>query len=102
MAPARNKYPERATGFEAQVCCEIGHVVAQTGIRLKDIGEIVKQLLKNYEKHISNAPLGKTFEECYDIDNKMPKPEYLKLHQEAMERWVKIGFSEYHKRRKGS
>ena len=92
MAPARNKYPERCSGFEAGVCCEIGHVIAETGLPLKEIGQMVKTLLTNYEKQIPDAPLGKKFEECYNIDKMEPTSEYIKLYEEAKERWFKIGF----------
>jgi methylamine--corrinoid protein Co-methyltransferase len=97
MAPARNKYPERATGFEADICCEIGHVIADTGPSLADMGDIVKRFLERYEKDIPNAPKGKTFPECYDVEKMKPKPEYFQLYEEAVERWAQLGFSEYRK-----
>jgi len=96
MAPARNKYPERATGMEAEVCCEIGHIVAEAGLPLKEISQIVKKLVRDYERDIPNAPLGKTFEECYDMERLMPGPEYIRLYEEAIRKWSKIGFPEYH------
>ncbi len=93
MAPARNKYPERCSGMEAAVCCEVGHAVAEGGLPLDEINRFVKELLKIYEKDIPKAPLGKTFEECYDGENLVPGDEYVKLFEDAKKRWRKLGFS---------
>lgn len=93
MAPARNKYPERCSGWEAKSCCEIGHAVANLQPDLKEVNRFVKELVKGYEKKIPNAPIGRTFEECYDVDRMTPKPEYIKLYEEAKKRWEKLGFS---------
>ena len=93
MAPARNKYPERCSGMEASTCCEIGHSVASSGMRLEEANRFVRELLRGYEKRIPQAPLGKTFEECFDRERSMPTDEYRRLYQEAQERWRRIGFS---------
>ena len=92
MAPARNKHPERCSGMEASACCEIGHTVAGMGIPLVDANGFVKELLSGYEKQIPKAPLGKTFTECYDVERLTPSEEYVRLYEEAKERWSRIGF----------
>jgi methylamine--corrinoid protein Co-methyltransferase len=93
MAPARNRHPERCSGMEAWACCEIGHAVAKSGIGLDEIGVFVKKLLEGYEKQIPDAPLGKTFEECYDVKKCTPSPEYQRLYDEAKNRWAGMGFT---------
>ena len=79
--------------MEAGACCEIGHAVAKSGIGLDEIGVFVKKLLEEYEKQIPDAPLGKTFEECYDIKKCTPSPEYKRLYDEAKTRWSGMGFT---------
>lgn len=93
MAPARNRHPERCSGMEAGACCEIGHAVAQSGMDLDEIGIFVKKLLEDYEKDIPRAPLGSTFEECYDTKKCEPSPEYLRLYDEARKKWAGMGFA---------
>lgn len=93
MAPARNRYPERCSGMEAEACCEIGHAVAKNNLSLEEVNRLVKILLKGYEKNIPDAPLGKTFEECYDTERIVPIPEYTGLFEEAIKRWEKMGFA---------
>ena len=90
MAPARNKYPERCSGMEAGACCEIGHVVAQKRFPLGEANRFVKRLLKEYEEEIPCAPVGSTFEECYDMEKVVPGPEYMRLFEKAKKKWEKI------------
>jgi len=84
---------ERCSGFEAKTYCEIGHAVAKEQPDLKEVNRFVKELVKGYEKKIPSAPIGRTFEECYDVDRVTPKPEYIELYKEAKKRWEKLGFS---------
>jgi len=54
---------------------------AVTGMKRKDVNEIVKELLPKYEKEIPNPPRGKSFQECYDKGTTKPKAEYLQLYE---------------------
>ena len=91
MAPARNKHPERCTGFEAQICCDLGHHVARSGLSLKEVNRIVCRLRADYEPRIGDAPLGKTFAECYDTASMSPRPEYMRHYEAALARWNAAG-----------
>lgn len=53
--------------------------------------EIVKRLLAKYEKDIPHAPKGKKYEECWDIQSKQPKPEYLELYQKIKQELTGYG-----------
>ena len=53
--------------MEPRIHAEVGHVAARSGITRKDASRIVAALLDLYEKEIKNAPMGKSFRECYDI-----------------------------------
>ncbi|HEB29785.1 MAG TPA: monomethylamine:corrinoid methyltransferase [Spirochaetes bacterium] len=66
-------------------------VVARAGIGRKDASKMVKTLLNLYEKDIKNAPIGKSFRECYDIDTVKPKDEYLKLWSKTRARLKDMG-----------
>ncbi len=83
MAPAavtRNKYPERCTGMEGRIGAEAAHATARSGMNRKTANELVLKLLDKYENRIDDAPIGKTFSECYDVERVEPTKEYLDLY----------------------
>ncbi len=79
-AVARNKYPERCTGMEGRICAEAAHAAARSGMTRKDANKMVKKILSKYEEGLKDAPVGKKFSECYDIDKVVPTQEYLDLY----------------------
>jgi hypothetical protein len=90
-AVAKNRHPSHASGMEPRIHAEVGHVVARSGIGGKDASKMVKTLLDLYEKDIKNAPIGKSFRECYDIDTVKPKDEYLQLWSKTRARLKDMG-----------
>jgi methylamine--corrinoid protein Co-methyltransferase len=91
VAVARNKHPEYATGMEARIGAEAGHVVAWQGMTREQVNELVKQLLAEYEDQIEEAPLGKRFDECYDLTSVQPTQEYLDLYEQRKAKLTKLG-----------
>jgi methylamine--corrinoid protein Co-methyltransferase len=85
-AIARNKHPERSSGMEARISAETGHLVARQGISRAEANETVKKILGEYEAQISDAPLGKRFDECYDLESVRPTREYLDLYDRCKEK----------------
>jgi methylamine--corrinoid protein Co-methyltransferase len=90
-AVAKNRHPSHASGMEPRIHAEVGHVVARTGINRKDASRMVKSLLDLYEKDVKNAPVGKSFRECYDIIKVRPKDEYLRLWSDTRTKLGKMG-----------
>jgi len=91
LAVARNKHPEYASGMEARIGAEAGHVIAWQGMKRGQVNEIVKQLLAEYEDQIETAPLGKRFDECYDLTRVQPTQEYLDLYEKCKEKLTRLG-----------
>ncbi len=91
VAVARNKYPEYASGMEARIGAEAGHLVARQGVSREQANAIVKQLLDLYESQITEAPLGKRFDECYDLQTVQPTQEYLDLYDACKEKLTAFG-----------
>jgi methylamine--corrinoid protein Co-methyltransferase len=91
LAVARNKHPEYASGMEARIGAEAGHVVAWQGMKREQVNELVKQLLTEYEDQIEEAPLGKRFDECYDLTRVQPTQEYLDLYEQRKAKLTKLG-----------
>jgi methylamine--corrinoid protein Co-methyltransferase len=52
---------------------------------------MVKQILIQYEHKFSDPPLGKRFDECYDLDTIQPAQEYLDLYEQIKEKLTKFG-----------
>ncbi len=81
-AVARNRHPLRCSGMEARVHAEVGHAVSKMGLSRKEANQIVLELLEGYETKIPEAPIGKTFLECYQMDKVKPTDEYESLWEE--------------------
>jgi methylamine--corrinoid protein Co-methyltransferase len=77
--------------MEPKIHAEVGHVAARSGITRKDASRMVKKVLDLYEKDIKNAPVGKSFRECYDINTVKPGDDYLKLWENTKKKLEKIG-----------
>jgi methylamine--corrinoid protein Co-methyltransferase len=91
VASARNKYPEYATGMEARIGAEAGHLVARQGVSREQANAIVLQILEQYESQIAEAPLGKRFDECYDLSTVQPTQEYLDVYEKVKEKLAGFG-----------
>jgi hypothetical protein len=86
MAPARNKNPNRGTPLEARLAAEVGYGATLNGITRSEANKIVNGLLEKYEQDIPEAPLGKTFQELYDLENDPDESRNLYGNQEYSER----------------
>ena len=49
------------------------------------------KLLGRYEKNIKNAPVGKSFRECYDIETVKPTAGYLDLWDKSKRELSDLG-----------
>jgi methylamine--corrinoid protein Co-methyltransferase len=85
-APARNRHPERATGMEARICAEAGHVAARQRLTRTRANTIVAALLDRYEANLGDAPLGQRLDQCYDLTTLQPTAEYLDLYRKCQSR----------------
>ncbi|WP_258189421.1 monomethylamine:corrinoid methyltransferase [Candidatus Hakubella thermalkaliphila] len=77
------------TPMEPRFASEVAHSVV--GLKRADANAIVKKLLAKYEDQIENAPLGKRYEECWDIKAKKPLPDYVDLYEEVKKEPPKYG-----------
>jgi methylamine--corrinoid protein Co-methyltransferase len=91
VAVARNREPERATGMEARIGAEAAHLAARQGLTREETNHIVKQILNEYEDQLDTAPVGKRFDECYDMETIQPTQEYLQLYDRCKEKLTEFG-----------
>jgi methylamine--corrinoid protein Co-methyltransferase len=62
------------------------------GLTRKEANRIVLKLVEGYEKRIPEAPIGKMFNECYQMDKIRPTDEYESLFMKKKKEWKEIGF----------
>ena len=88
---ARNRHPERASGMEARMGAEAGHLAARQNLTREQANEVVKRILDKYEDRFNDPPLGKRFDECYNLQTLQPTPEYLDLYEQIKEQLTGFG-----------
>ncbi len=88
---ACNKYKNRTTPMEARMACEVGLGAAKEQVKREDANLLAKEIVSKYEKEIDNPPLGKTFQECYDIRKVKPSEEYIELYRKIKKELEDLG-----------
>lgn len=91
MAPARNKYPNRGTPLECRLAAEVGYGTVLSGLSRRDANSIVDKILKQYEKDIPGAPIGKTFKELYEVERAVPKKQALEQYKDVVKELKDMG-----------
>ena len=81
MASTRNKYRNRATPLEARLGMEVGHAVARMGMTREQANEVALRLLAQYEDQAEKAPIGKEYQECYDVAKARPTQEHYDMYR---------------------
>lgn len=76
---AKATHVDHFTPMEPRLASEVAHAVV--GMTRKEANETVKKLLQRYEGNFDNPPLGKKYEECWDIHRKIPNEDYGNLYK---------------------
>ncbi len=77
------------SGLESRFSAEVAH--AAVGMSRTQADEIVKKLLDIYEKNLPSKPIGKPFQEVYDLKTLQPTSEWLGMYQDVKEELVELG-----------
>ncbi len=93
MASTRNKHRNRATPLEARLGAEVGHAVARQGMTLSEANEIALKLLSRYEDQAATAPLGSTYQECYDVAKALPTDAHESLYRRVKDELFEMGIA---------
>ena len=78
---AGGRIPRHISGIEARLCGEVAHAVG--GMSREQANDVVLRLLALYEQDLATNPIGKPFEEVYDIVNVEPTPEWQGMYEEV-------------------
>jgi methylamine--corrinoid protein Co-methyltransferase len=83
------KEVDKYTGLESKFYAEAGR--AFTGMKRGDANELAKELVKKYEDKFKDPPLGKTFDECYDIKTMRPTKEWFEIYEKVKKELENLG-----------
>jgi methylamine--corrinoid protein Co-methyltransferase len=91
LHPAKAIVDDAVTPTEARFCAEMAHSLA--GMKADRASELVNQLLDKYEGEVEKAPIGKRYQECYDLKRGKPSDDYLRLYEEVKDELAGLGIS---------
>ncbi len=81
--------PRHGSGLDPRICAEIARTMP--GVSRRQANELVGRLLKLYQPELRNKPIGKPFEEVYDIEKVEPTAEWQGLYDEVREDLIAMG-----------
>jgi methylamine--corrinoid protein Co-methyltransferase len=88
---AGGRIPRHVSGLDARLAGEVAHAVS--GMSREQANELVKSLLDLYEPELPSKPIGKPFEEVYDIDHVEPTAEWQGTYDEVRGELVNMELS---------
>ena len=81
--------PRHASGLDSKICGDITHAVR--GMSREEANEFVKQIVPLYNNDLDKRPIGKPFEEVYNMETIEPTPEWQGIYDEVREELIKMG-----------
>ena len=80
-ASARGTALDYTSPLDPLLGSEVAHAVV--GMSRREANGIVDTLLKKYEDKLPDPPIGKKYQECYDVASGKPIKEYLELYRKV-------------------
>ena len=88
-ASSKSVVKDRTTGMEARMMGEAA--ISAAGMDIQEANAVLDNLVSLYERNFSRPPVGKRFQDCYDITSVTPSKEYLKVYEKAISTLNKCG-----------
>ena len=88
-ASSKGVVKDRTTGMEARMMGEAA--ISAAGMDIREANAVLDNLVSLYERNFSRPPVGKRFQDCYDITSVTPSKEYLKVYEKAISTLNKCG-----------
>jgi methylamine--corrinoid protein Co-methyltransferase len=85
------RYEDNMTPVEPRFSAEVAHAAA--GVGREDADSIVKQLVNKYVDKIADPPVGKRYQECFDISRMVPSREYVGIYNKAKKELEDLGIA---------
>ena len=81
--------PRHGSGLDARICAEV--VRTMPGLTREQANDLVSQLLPRYLPELESKPIGRPFEEVYDLENIEPTPEWQGTYDEVRGELITMG-----------
>lgn len=81
--------PRHGSGLDARICVEIARTMP--GLTRERANDLIAQIAPLYVDDLEKKPIGKPFEEVYDLDTVEPTPEWKGIYNEVREELIQIG-----------
>jgi methylamine--corrinoid protein Co-methyltransferase len=81
--------PRHGSGLDGRICVEIARTMQ--GISRKEANQLVGQIVPLYIDELGKKPIGKPFEEIYNLDTIEPTPEWQGIYDEARDELIQMG-----------
>lgn len=88
-ASSKGVVKDKTTGMEARMLGEAA--TAAIGMSVEETNRVLNNIVGHYEKEFSHPPVGKRFQDCYDLKTVTPSDEYLRVYDKALATLRKCG-----------
>ena len=83
VAAAKGVMMDKATGMEARMLGEAS--AATCGMEISEVNRIIDRIVSEYEMNYSNAPAGRRYQDCYQVNDALPSEEYIDLYDSTLD-----------------
>lgn len=88
---AAGNEPGHVSGLEARFMAEVAH--AARGLTRSEANELVLELAARYEDVLDTRPVGKRFDEVYDVPRLKPRDSWLNVYGEVKDELRELGLA---------
>jgi len=81
--------PRHGSGLDARICAEVARTMP--GLTRQHANELVSRLVHLYQPEMKKKPIGKPFEQVYDVENIEPTAEWQNIYDEVKEELIAMG-----------
>jgi|TARA_B100001964_G_scaffold240270_1_gene309639 methylamine--corrinoid protein Co-methyltransferase len=81
--------PRHGSGLDARICAEVTRTMP--GLTRKDANELLSRIVPLYQADLDKEPIGKPFEEVYDVETVEPTAEWQGVYDEVRGELIAMG-----------
>lgn len=82
VASAKGVSLDNTTGLEARMMGEVSRATA--GLDIPTVNKILNSVISKYENRLSNPPMSKRFQDCYNVKSVTPTDEYVRVYEKVL------------------
>ena len=81
--------PRHGSGLDARICVEVARTMS--GVTREEANQLLKKVVPLYVDDLDKKPIGKPFEEVYDLETAQPTKEWQETYDQARDDLIKTG-----------